>query len=404
MAQFKYVALSPEGKKATGVISAINEVDAALRVKENYDVIIKLTQVEEKKPSIFTMDIGGGRLDAKAFTVMCNQFAIILESGIPVARAVHLVADKTVDKTLKQMLEKIADDVESGRTLSASFEEHGKKFLPITFIETVRAGEQSGSIDRSFSTMAEHYDKQTKMKAKVRGAMAYPSFVMVIAVIVVGVLVTFVIPKMMPIFLEGGGELPLPTKMLLGISNFLSHNILIILLVLALLIFIIKVFGNTERGRTMYAKLMLKLPILGNIQELTAASQFANTMSAMLSAGLPVTKAVDITARVVDNYYISQQTALLTEQLESGHELGTSMRDGTIYPSILVDMAGVGEQTGELEQTLKTIARYYDAELDEATKSALAKLEPALLIFIAIVAGFIVIAMYSAMFSMYNNM
>lgn len=405
MAQFKYVALDSDGQKKAGVVSAINEQDAAGRIKETCEVILKLSEIEEKDKSGFlNMEIGGNRLNSKAFTVACNQFAIILQSGIPVAHAVNLVAEKTADKTLKSMFEKVAVDVESGRSMSASFEDHGKKILPVTFIETLRAGEESGNLDRSFATMAEHYDKQTKMRAKVRSAMAYPSFIMVLAVVVVTVLVTFVIPRMMPIFTESGGELPLPTRMLLAISDFFSKYILVIVLVVALLVLLIKLYGNTEKGRMQYAKILLRIPVIGNIQELTAASQFSNTMAAMLRSGLPVTKAVNITGKVVDNFLISTQTTRLTELLESGHSLGTSMRDGTIYPDILIDMTSVGEQTGELEQTLTTIANYYDAELDEATQSALAKLEPAMLIFIAVVAGFIVLAMYMAMFAMYDNM
>lgn len=405
MPQFRYVALDSEGQKKTGVVNAINKQDAAGRIKESCEVILKLSELADKeKPGFLNMEIGGNRLNSKAFTVVCNQFSIILQSGIPVAHAVNLVAEKTSDKLLKGLLEKVALDVESGRSMSASFEDHGKNFLPLTFIETLRAGEESGNIDRSFATMAIHYDKQTKMRAKVRSAMAYPSFIMVLAVVVVTVLVTFVIPRMMPIFTESGGQLPLPTRILIGISDFFSKYILVIVLAVALLVLLIRLYGNTERGRMQYAKLMLRIPILGNIQELTAASQFSNTMAAMLSSGLPVIKAVSITGKVVDNYLISTQTSSLTEKLESGHGLGVSMRESTIFPDILIDMVSVGEQTGELEQTLTTIAGYYDAELDEATKSALAKLEPAMLIFIALVAGFIVIAMYMAMFAMYDNM
>lgn len=404
MAHFKYVALSRDGVRVSGIAEGYNELDAASRIKESCDVILKLTEVKEKKPGLLSMDIGGSRLNSKAFTVMCSQFAIILEAGIPIARAVKLVADKTVDKTLKRVMDKVAKDVEGGRSLSAAFADHGEKILPVTFTETLRAGEATGNLGRSFETMHEHFDQQEKMRAKVRSAMAYPIFVMIVAIAVVIVLMVVVVPKFTRMFAEMGGELPLPTRMLIGISGFFSHYGLLLLAILAVVLLSVKLYGNTESGRLRLARWKLKLPIFGKIEELNAASQFANTMAALMGAGLTMDKAVSITSRVIDNYHLSWQTGKLAEQLETGHALGTSMREQTDYPDILIDMAGVGESSGEMEKTLGTIAQYYDAELEEATKSALAKLEPALLIGLAAIAGFIVVAIYSAIFSLYGSM
>ena len=404
MAHFKYVALSRDGVKISGVMEGYNQLDAASRIKESCDIILNLKEIDEKKSSFLSMDVGGNRLNSKAFTVMCSQFAIILEAGIPIARAVKLVADKTTDKPLRRIMDRVARDVEGGRSLSAAFADYGGKILPVTFIETLRAGEATGNLGRSFETMHEHFDKQVKMRAKVRGAMAYPMFVLAIAVVVVIVLMVKVVPTFTGMFAQLGSELPLPTRMLIGISNFFSKYAWIIAAAIALVVLIVKLYGRTEGGRLNLAKLKLKLPILGHIEELNAASQFANTMAAMMGAGLTMDRAVSITAKVVDNYYLSHQTGKLAELLESGHALGASMREQTDYPDILIDMAGVGENSGEMEKTLGTIAAYYDAELEDATKSALAKLEPAMLVGLAVIAGFIVIAIYMAMFSMYGAM
>ena len=165
-----------------------------------------------------------------------------------------------------------------------------------------------------------------------------------------------------------------------------------------------KLYGNTEQGRINLAKLQLKLPVLGNIGVLNAASQFANTMAMMMQAGLPMTKSVTITSRVLDNYYISREIGKITARLEEGHTLGHSLREADCLPEILVDMAAVGEESGELEQTLTMTADYYDTELEQATAAALAKLEPTILVFLAGFAGFIVIAIYMAMFGMYAAM
>ena len=406
MAQFRYAALSRSGERVNGVIEGYNELDAAARVKETCGVILKIKPIEEKKDEVgfFNMDIGGARLNKKAFIVMCSQFSIILRSGVPIVRTVQLIGDKTSDKTLKKMLQKIAVDVEGGRSLSSAFEEHGSKILPVTFIETLRAGEESGNLDRSFDTMYRHYDKQMKIGNKVKSAMSYPLFVLAIAIVVVIVLMVKVIPSFMTFFDDADAELPMATQVLIGISDFFRYRYMLIIAVVALIAIAYQLISHTENGHMALAQLQLKLPILGNIAELNAASQFANSMTTLLDSGLTMNKAVGITAKTLDNYYISTETGKLSTRLEEGHSLGASMRENQVLPDILVDMASVGEETGELTETLNTIAVYYDAELEVAIQDALAKLEPAMLVFLALVAGGIVGTIYMTMFSMYSLM
>ena len=380
-----------------------NELDAVDRIKQTYKILLEISEVKEKT-GLMNIEIGGNRLNAKAFTVMCSQFAIIVSAGIPIARTVQLIADKTTDKTLKKMLLKVADDVESGRGLAASFADHGEKILPPTFIETIRAGEESGNLDKAFETVYEHFDKLNKMRAKVRGALAYPIFVLVVAVIVVIILMVKVVPTFTEIFESYDAELPLVTRILIGISNFFKKAWFPMLIVAFLIFLAYKLYESLDEGKLNLAKIQLKIPILGNISELNCAAQFANTLSTMLASGLTMTRALAITSKTLDNYYISTEVGKITGKLEQGHAMGVSLREANIMPDILVDMVGVGEETGEMEQTLRTIGAYYDTELDMAIASALAKLEPALLVGLAAVAGFIVIAMYMAMFSMYSVM
>ena len=386
------------------MIEGFNELDAAERIKQTCDIVLKMTEVKEGKEGILNRDIGGNRLDMKAFTIMCSQFAIILRAGIPIARTVHLIAEKTTDKNLRRILKQVAEDVEAGRSISASFEERGGKLLPATFVETIRAGEESGSIDSAFATMHQHLDKQSKMRSRVRGALSYPIFVLVIAVVVVIVLMVKVVPTFTSIFDSYGAELPGITKALIGISNFFSHNWMVLLGIVIALVLFFKIYGNTEEGRLNLARIARKLPVLGNINELNSASQFANSMATMLSAGLPLTRSISITSKVIDNYYVSQEIGKLSSRLEEGHSLGPSLRETGCMPDILVDMVAVGEETGEMQSTLETVASYYDAELETAVNAAIAKLEPTLLVFMAVVAGFIVIAIYMAIFSMYSVM
>ncbi|MBR0409668.1 MAG: type II secretion system F family protein [Eubacterium sp.] len=406
MKTFKYTAVSRDGKQVSGIIEGFDEMDAASRLKQSYPIVMQLSEAAQKgKVATFLGgDIGGNKLNDKAFTLMCSQFAVILKAGIPISRTVRLIGERMSDKALKRILMQVAEDVEAGRSLSTSFADRGKKLLPLTFLETIHAGEEAGNLDTAFESVSEHYTKQTKMKGKVRGALIYPAFVVTLAVVVVIVLMVKVVPTFTAIFAEQGSELPAITMSLIIISNFFRHS-WYILAIIAIAIFIgIKLYGNTESGRTRLAILMLKLPVLGEINILNAASQFTNTMAMMLNAGLPMTKAVSITARTLSNYYISTEVGKITSQLEVGNTLGKSLRDSGCLPDILVDMASVGEQSGELESTLSMTAEYYDSELEQATANALAKLEPITLIFMGVVAGYIVIAIYVAMFAMYNGM
>ncbi len=404
MAHFKYTALSQDGEQVTGLIEAYNEVDAARRVKELYPMVVKLTQSGTQVQNLLAVEVGGPHLDSKAFTLMCSQFAILLSSGVPLARTVALIADRTTEKTLKRLLTEVAKDVEDGRSLSASFAEHGEKLLPPTFVETLRAGEESGNLERSFQSMHEHFDKQAKMGAKVRGALAYPVFVMVVAIGVVIVLMVAVVPTFIEMFAEYGAELPLITRMLIAISNFFRDSIVYIVAVTAAVLLGLKLYGGKAEGKRNLAKLQLKIPILGNIGVLNAASQFANSMAILIDSGLTINKAVSIAGKVIDNYYISEEVGKLSGSLEEGRTLGASMRAAAILPDILVDMVAVGEESGELVHTLKTISLFYDEELEQAVQSALAKMEPMLLVTLGGVAAFIVAAVYLAMFQLYGSM
>ena len=262
MVTYKYAAISKSGEKVSGIIEGFNEFDAAERIRETCDIVLKLTPVKDKDrddTGFLNMEIGGNKLDSKAFTLMCSQFAVILKSGVPIGRTVQLIAEKTTNRPLRKMLKKVAEDVEAGRSLSASFAERGEKLLPPTFIETIRAGEESGNLNRSFESMSRHYEKQSKMRAKVRGAMIYPAFVLIIAVVVVIVLMVKVVPTFTATFEELGAELPGMTKALIAISNF-SEVLVADLWHSWHSSSFLKLYGNTEEGRINLAKLQLQPP------------------------------------------------------------------------------------------------------------------------------------------------
>jgi len=405
MATYKYTGVGKDGSKVNGVVNGYSEMDAIEKIRETCSVVTKVTEVKEsKKNSLLSMEIGGNKLNMRAFTVMCSQFSIILTAGIPMARTIQLIADKTNDKPLKKLLNQVSEDVEAGRSMASSFSEHGKKMLPPIFIETIRAGEESGNVEAAFDNMYKHFDKQSKLAGKVKGALSYPIFVFVLAIIVVIVLMVKVVLTFTSIFDEMGAELPLMTRMLIAISNFFAKFWWLIALLAGSLVLVYNVLMRTEEGKIKLAKLALKIPVLGDIQNLNSASQFSNNLATLLAAGLPITKAISITSRVIDNYYISTEVGKSAARLEEGKKMGDSLKESACLPDILIDMVAVGEETGELEKTLGNIAGYYDAELEMAVSKAISKLEPTVLVFIAGIGGFVVIAIYMAMFSMYGNM
>ncbi|MBQ7677066.1 MAG: type II secretion system F family protein [Lachnospiraceae bacterium] len=408
MVTFKYRARLTTGQEVEGLIEAFDELEATAKIRSQYDIVLDMKQVRSLEPpkllSFLSADLGGAKLNAKAFTLMCSQFSTILRAGIPIARAVKLIGNKTTDKALKKILSKCSEDVEAGRSLSSSFAEHGGNIFPPTFVETLRAGEEAGDMAGSFESIYKHFDKQTKMSDKVRGAMTYPIFVLIIAVVVVMVLMVKVVPTFTAMFEELDAELPIMTQMLIAISMFFRNYWFVIAGIIALIAVGFILLKRSPKGRIFLAKTQLRLPVLGNIAQLNAASLFANTMATMIGSGLPVTKAVSITANVMTNEIIKEKVAGMVGRIEEGRSVVDSMRETEVMPDILTDMVGVGEETGELRDTLDTVAAYYDNELELAVSKAIAMLEPSMLIFLAVVAGFIVIAIYMSMFEMYSVM
>ena len=386
-----------------GVVEAFDEFEALEKARATCRVVSKVTPVRERS-NFLTMEVGSGRIKPKVIAIMCSQFATIISAGMSMSRCVELVADQTSDKGLKAILTEVADDVSAGHSLATSFENKGGKKLPVLFYETIRAGEQAGTLDQSFQTLHRYYDKTSKTKAKVAQALTYPVFVIVLAIVVVAVVMVAVIPTFKDILSSYDSEMPVITQVLIDASDFVAANILWIVLVLAAVIIGVKLWTKTERGRVAWSTFKLRLPVLGNIIKYSNAAQFANTMSTLLGSGLHMTHAVDVTAKVLDSYVISENVAKMTTKLEEGKRLGESMEGVPFLPRPLIEMASVGEETGSLEETLATMGAFYDDETDRASQKALSKLEPAILIFIAAFAGYIVIALYLAMFSIYSGM
>ena len=402
MNAYRYKALSRDGKNVRGVINAYDEFEAVAQIKQECDIVLEIKEVAPSKREPININEPLWVSD-KILSLTASQFAILLRAGLPTSRTVEIIAGQTSDKLMKRILKQVAEDVAAGYGLAQSLENRGKK-IPLTFIETVRAGESSGTLEQSFDRLAKYYDKSHKLQSKVRGAMTYPAILAVLAVIVIIIVVNVCVPVVAGVITSSGGTLPLPTRMLLGAYDFCNKWWPVMLGLLAALLIAFHFYKKTEKGRMKLAKLLLRLPVLGNINRMNVASQFANTMTTLLSAGLPTTQALSITGKVMDNYAAGTSVASSAVGIEEGKRLGDVLKESPYLPELLVEMTGVGEESGSLEETLFTIGSYYDSEVEQATTKALGMLEPAITVIMGLVIGFIVIAMYLPMFTMYSGM
>ncbi len=400
MKTFKYSALTRDGDPTNGIIEANNKDEAMAQLKGDGLVI---TAFEETGKSIdINLALGGRKTQEKVLALICNQFSIILGSGIPIVRAVELVAAQTADKAMKKVLEEVVGDIAAGYSLADSFATHGK-YLPNTFIETVRAGEESGNLETVFKRLHDYFDKRSKTKSKVISSMIYPAFVVAVAVIVVIIIMVFAVPMFTSTFEQLGTELPLITKMMIGTSNFFKKYILLIIVVIAAIVIALKFWSKAPRGEDFFGKLALKIPIFGRVNRMSGASQYASTMSIMLSAGLSVIKSIDVTGRSMNNFIMRRALLGTIPDLEAGKRLGLCIAKTEVFPELLVEMTAVGEETGSLESTLNVIGEYYDNEVEVATARALSVLEPAIIIFLAVFVVGVLLSVYLPLFSMYGS-
>lgn len=402
MKTYIYKAQSTDGSEVKGIVNAVDEYQAAVQVREQYPIIISIKE-QPDRTSILTMDLNSDHIDIKSLSVACAQVAITLRSGIPLARCMELIGNQTENKNIRRIFLSTAEDVSSGAGLADSFERNGPK-LPPTFIETVRAGEETGNIEQSFQSMADYYDTLNRTHQKVKQALIYPTFVLAVAVVVLIIVMVFVIPSLANTFNDLGGNLPLMTKMLIAMSNFFAKWWVLIAIVIVAVILAWKFYVKTPNGRIRQGKAQLRFPIWGNIRRMDGASHFASTMAMLISAGITVNHAVEITGKTLENYIMQMQIAKVPERLEEGHSLGESMKDCDSFPETLREMCAIGEESGDLDRTLKVIGDFYANETDNATKQALAKLDPIILIVLAVFTAFIVISIYLPMFTMYNYM
>ena len=400
MPTYKYEGAYASGERVSGVIEAMSRNDAVVQIRQSCEIVLSLKEVPKvttKKPMERFQ-----KITSKSLALTCKQFSIILRAGLPLVQTVNLVADQCADKALKRLLEQISEDVNDGWAMSASIEKRSDGKLPVTFQETVRAGEESGDLVASFERLSDYFERMAKTHDSLMGALTYPAFVMVVAVIVIAIIMIYAVPTFTGMFEGLGIELPLPTVILIATSNFFQKYTLILVGVIALLVLGVRLYGNTEKGGMVLARAQLNLPVLGIVVRMSGASQFAHTMSTLLTAGMPILQAIEVSAKTVTNKVMASEVSETLPGVEGGRSFGECLSYSKELPRMLVQMTAVGEATGSMETTLKVLAEYYDNEVDVRTKQALALLEPAIIVVMAVFVVLILLAVYMPLFSMYS--
>jgi len=396
MANFKYKALSLTGEEVSGLVEGISQMDAVARIKQSCPVIIEIKEVKDAE----SIQLTTKKISVQTLSLMCDRFAIILGVGLPIVRAVDMLADQMEDKYVKGILTDIAKDVSMGRSLYASFAARGKVF-PVTFLESIRSGEESGELVLVFARLKEYYERTNKTKQKVTSSLMYPMFTMVVAVIVVIIVMVVGVPIFSESFAANGMELPGITKLVINVSNFFINYGIFLGIALVIGGFAFNAYARTDTGAEAISIVLLALPIVGKIVQLSAASQFAHTMSMMLTSGMPILRCLETAGKSVSNFVMRRDILEASVGVEEGKALGTCLRQSKYLPAMLIEMTAMGETTGTMESTLEAVGRYYDNEVEISTAKATSLLEPAIICMLAVVVVIILFSVYLPMFSMY---
>ena len=415
MPKFSYVAMDANGAEQKGTIEGANQNEAIGRVKEMQLFPTKIVELDKEKPekkgkapapgkakkksgginlNIKIPFLGGG-VKSKVLTTFTRQLATLVDAGLPLLRGMRVLEKQERNKNLKQIISEVAVSVEGGSTFSEGLAQHPKVFNRL-YVNMVKAGELGGVLEVVLNRLAQFQEKAQKIKGKVIAAMFYPIAVVVVAVAVIGILMVFVIPKFKEVFegLLDGEQLPAFTRLVLGISDAIRHNILALLGVFTVIVIIFMMFKKTKFGRRAFDKFKLKVPAVGPVISKLAIARFTRTLGTLVSSGVPILQALQIVKETAGNVIIANAIAEVHESVKQGETITAPLEGSGVFPPMVISMVDVGEQTGALPEMLLKIADNYDEEVDNAVAAMTSLLEPVMIVTLAVVVGSIVIAMF----------
>jgi type IV pilus assembly protein PilC len=398
MPQYQYEAKTFKGEMIKGTVEASDEAAVIdILMQRSYFPM----NIKPYKESVHIDLSLYKKATLKDIALFCRQFSFVLSAGINILRALEIAKEQTENKRLKKMMEKVFEDVQRGQALSEAMRTH--KELPEMLINMIEVGEASGTLDRIMDRMASYYDKEFRQRQKVKQALTYPAVVSVFSVIVVIILMVKVLPTFMDMFSQfPNAKMPATTLFLMGLSNFLATKWWLLIIIVTAIITLLKVYSNTAQGSYNIDNIKIRTPIFGRMFRKVITARFARTFGMLMGSGVPLMQCVDISADIVGNKVYSKALSSMRGELEKGSSLGEILEKEKLFPNMLTQMIRIGEESGTLDNILEKTAEFYDAEVETATTQLTAMLEPAIMVVLAIVVGFIVISIITPMFEMYN--
>lgn len=402
METFSYTAVGADGKEKKGTVIAETREDAARSLKDQ-----GLLPMPIGKQSALDKDInfsfGKKGVKVRDLSVFCRQFSSIIKAGVNVINALSMMSEQTENKKLKAAIKNVQSNVEKGETLSSAMRSEGDIF-PSLLISMVAAGEASGSLETAIERMAIQFEKDAKISGMVKKAMIYPIILIIVMIGVVIAMMMFVIPNFMDMFEGLDAEMPFMTVMVINMSNFILDRWWLLILIVVGIVFAYKSYYKTDAGRHVIDRIKIKIPVFGVLTVKTACARFSRIMSTLLSAGMPMISAIEIAAGTMDNVLFKDALQKVRSGVALG--MGFSQQIGVtrLFPAMLVHMVGIGEETGNIEDMLTNVANYYDEEVELATQSVTALMEPMIIIVMAVVVGALVLAIYQPMITLYSTL
>ena len=398
MAQFNYKAVDKNGKNKKGTIDAADREKAQEKLRAEGLSVTELSDAGDVRPA----KIGRAKVKSRDLSIVCKQMVSILNAGVTVITALEMLSEQMDNKTLKAAIIEAKIYVEKGGTLADAMRLNPAVFPPI-MINMVAAGELSGSLETSFDRLSVHFEKDDALKGKIKGALTYPAMVMVVAVLVVIVVMVAVIPNFVDMFADMGTQLPLPTRIMMAGSDFIRTKWFILIPAIAVIVFVIKMALATPGGQMFSAKVGVNAPIFSNLIIKSNTARFARTLSTLMAAGIPMLDAIEQVAKMMDNKIFRDGLMNTKAQVAKGLPLSKPLKDMEVFPTMLVQMVKIGEETGNIEDMMEKVADLYDREVDLATEALTQAMEPITMVIMAGIVGMIVAAVSGPILSMYEG-
>jgi len=398
MAKFEYTARNQStGQIMKGTMEAPSRDEVVAQLKKSKLLMVSIREA----PKEIKLGFKTSRVRTRDVVIFTRQFATMINSGLPLVQSLDILAKQTENKALSDITRAVVYDVESGHTLADAFRKHPKAFSDL-YVNMVAAGEAGGILDTILLRLATFLEKNDALVRKVKGAMVYPGVIMTVAALAIAILLIFVIPTFQSMFASVNLELPLPTRIVIGASNFLIHYWWLLIFMIALGIFGLTRYYASSQGRKQIDALLLRAPVIGDVVRKSAVSRFTRTLGTLISSGVSILDGLEITAKTAGNRVIHDAVMQSRQSIAGGETIAAPLEKSGVFPPMVISMIAVGEQTGGLDEMLSKIADFYDEEVDVAVSALLSLMEPIMIVVLGVVVGGMVVAMYLPIFDMVN--